>query len=225
MRCWSCAEVVYEAVACAACAQLFHAACLSEEGEDGQLCRDCRTECPDCAMPIVLDEHRSDHLVPCAYGGPGLLCPEYSPGRLEQQTRLPQVFACFPRTEVEHLRADIRRCTQGRAGIFTVTGLEHVAARINKRLAPILGRLPATETYAFHQERAGNPGNPGNPGALLVAGNLGPGPISVPCRLSPGEVVVFSGPVPPSLLGIRWGFVLVGLDPTSALARPGSPVV
>ena len=47
------------------------------------------------------------------------------------------------------MRTEISRCTLGRAGVFNVSGLEHVAERISRRLAPILGRLPATETYKF----------------------------------------------------------------------------
>jgi ferredoxin len=148
MRCWACGDIVHEALECAVCSHFFHAGCLSEEGEDGHLCRECSTECPDCSVPIILDDHKSNHLIPCAYGGQGVVCPDYAPDRFKP-THTPQVFACFPRAEVDRIRAEIIRCTQGRAGVFHVSGLEHVATILNRRLAPILDCIPATETYKF----------------------------------------------------------------------------
>jgi hypothetical protein len=44
---------------CACCEERFHLWCVSEEGEDGPLCKDCGITCDQCDMVIL--RHDSTH--------------------------------------------------------------------------------------------------------------------------------------------------------------------
>lgn len=146
LKCHACDEDVMEAMECAACTHLFHSSCLSDEGEDGALCQDCRQECPECAMPIMLDKADSNH---CIADTDGFRCPDYTSPHL-YCTHIPQVFDCLTPKESESMRTEIERLTCGQTGVFSVTGLEHIATFIGKRLAPILRyHDPDIETYKF----------------------------------------------------------------------------
>jgi hypothetical protein len=133
---------------CGHCFQAFHSSCLSEEGEDGSLCIECRQECTGCTMSVLRDEYQSNHLIACPYGGSVYRCPDEQSPYL-QCTHVPQIFNCFTLPEVTHLRQEITHVSSGEHGVFNVSGLEHVAEYIGNRVAPILRALPDIETYKF----------------------------------------------------------------------------
>lgn len=159
--CCTCHELMIdipeETLYCACCSQRFHRSCLSEEGEDGPLCQECRKECPGCTMYVLRDDAKSHHTIICPYGGSVYRCPDELSSRL-QYTHVPQVFNCFTPTEVQRMREDIIRIARGEHGVFNVSGLEHVATYISNRVAPILRYLPDLETYKFRIRPAGRDG-------------------------------------------------------------------
>ena len=62
MYCPSCTDRIkddMEYMDCACCEERFHLWCVSEEGEDGPLCKDCGITCDQCDMIIL--RHDSAH--------------------------------------------------------------------------------------------------------------------------------------------------------------------
>jgi hypothetical protein len=151
LRCWACNELLLvdqEATDCGACAHRCHLSCLSEEGEDGPLCNGCREECSECLMPVLRDMTKSNHFIACPSGDQVRRCPEYRPPRLKP-THDPQIFSCFTRAEAGFLRTEIERVIGAEAGVFNVSGLEHVAEFIGNRVIPIIRAVPDQDTYKF----------------------------------------------------------------------------
>jgi hypothetical protein len=68
IRCWCCDEETDEPIQCAKCFENFHPGCVSDECEDGHLCRACVSRCTTCEMPIVKSGF-SDHMQFCTRCG------------------------------------------------------------------------------------------------------------------------------------------------------------
>ena len=72
-RCWCCSEQSDEIIQCANCFEQFYPGCVSDECEDGHLCRSCASSCLSCEMPIVASG--SNHTWTCTYCG-RQCCPD-----------------------------------------------------------------------------------------------------------------------------------------------------